>query len=145
MITNLAKLPSFLISVTLSPLYFSDLRVITASHVTIQSPVTRWWIVEFFSSYLLEGKNSVETLDRVKAAADFFISQSEMKIYFRDKTELTHRVGSSPQDLLLCFFMWFIWFPPSHFVMLTPSFGSTLVPPLQPSSQVCVVIFPMST
>lgn len=34
--------------------------------------VTSWWIVKFLGSYLLEGKNSVERLKRIKAAKVLF-------------------------------------------------------------------------
>lgn len=87
--------------------------------------------MEFLCFCFLEGNNPAERPNReLKLQRVFYLAKPK-------ETTLILRVGSCP-PVLHCVFLWgFIWFPSSHSVICTPSFGSSWFLPFSLCTGLC--------
>lgn len=90
--------------------------------------------MEFLSSWLLEGKNSVEKMVESKAAEWVYLAKWKESTLQRQRSRLTRRVGTLLLGFTLCLFLAVYLAPSPTFIILTLSFA----PFPSASAQVCV-------
>lgn len=87
--------------------------------------------MEFLGPCLLQGKDSVERLDRVKVGKVFYLAKGDGTLQRGEEwANRGWRKGGSMLSFSLLFSGGFIWSPPSHPVIIAPPRNAPLFLPL---------------